>query len=201
MMRNIKRSLALSAVVAKKIMTNDPAKLEKLKDRLKSRLELPAGWHMVGLPLISSMILAVVSFAFPQPFIWLAFFSWLGLPKYAVMAAVVPVSLLYSFITVTAMVFISRGFLLAIKIYLGMIALTVLVAALFFLTAFIPALFGAERPLWFVISSLLGLILSGCSVKCMNSDMFFRTNALYLHNRVWRKQLNIQRQSLSVVKR
>ena len=71
-MKNIERTLALSAVVAKKITTNDPDRLEKLKDRLKDRLELPAGWHMVGLPLISSMILAVLSFAFPQPFIWLA---------------------------------------------------------------------------------------------------------------------------------
>ncbi|WP_245840196.1 hypothetical protein [Pantoea rwandensis] len=156
---------------------------------------------MVGLPLISSMILAVLSFAFPQPFIWLALFNWLDLPKYAVMAAIVPASLLYSLITVTAMVFISRGFLLAIKIYLGMLFLTVLIAAAFFLTAFIPALFGAERHMWFVISSLLGLIFSGFSVKCINSDMFFRTNALYLHNRVWRKQLNIQRQILSAVKR
>lgn len=201
MMKYIKRSLTLSAVVAEKIKTNDPERLEKLKDRLKDRLGIPAGWHMMGLPLIASMILAVFSFALPQPFIWLAIFSWLALPHYAVMAAVIPVSLLYSAIIIIAMVFISRGFLSAMKVYLYTLFVTSLVAMIFFLTAFVPALFGAERQLWFVISSLLGLIFIGCSVKCLNSAMFCRTNALYLHNRVWRKQLNIQRQNISFSKR
>ncbi|SCC67060.1 hypothetical protein [Kosakonia oryziphila] len=65
MMKYIKRSLTLSAVVAEKIKNNDPERLEKLKDRLG----VPAGWHMMGLSLIASMILAVFSFALPQPFI------------------------------------------------------------------------------------------------------------------------------------
>ncbi|AOR65357.1 hypothetical protein KU73_03910 [Pectobacterium wasabiae] len=172
--------------------TNDPEQLEKLKNSLKYRLGLPAGWHMIGLPLIASMILAVVSFALPQPFIWLAIFSWLDLPQYAVMAAIVPAAFLYSAITIIAVVLISRGFLAAIKIYLFMLFLTALVAIIYFLSAFVPALFGAERKLWFVISSLVGLVFISCSIKCINSAMFLRTNALYLHNRVWRKQLNIQ---------
>lgn len=195
-MKHIKESISLSTTISKEIKTNDPEKLESLKDRLKDRLGIPVGWHMIGAPLLISMILAIFSFALSQPFIWLEVFSGLGLPKHTVMAAMVPVSLLYSAIVVATMFFTARGSLTAFKGYLAMLCFTALIAFIFFISTFIPAICGAERKLWFIVSSVIALVLIAGSIKCLNSAMFVRTIAYYLHNRVWRKQLSLQRQNM-----
>ena len=62
-MKYITRNLILSAVVSRKMDTNDPQQLEKLKDRLKDRMGIPVGWHMSGIPLVGAMILSMFAFA------------------------------------------------------------------------------------------------------------------------------------------
>lgn len=63
MLKFMKDSLLLSAVVRDRIKTNDPQQLEKLKDRLKDRMGIPVGWHMSGIPLVGAMILSMFAFA------------------------------------------------------------------------------------------------------------------------------------------
>lgn len=185
MLKFMKDSLLLSAVVRDRIKTNDPQQLEKLKDRLKDRMGIPVGWHMSGIPLIGAMILSMLAFALAQPYLCLAMFDLFGLPQYAVMAAIVPVSLIYSLVMV-----------LAFKLSLALMVFSGLVASVYFLSVCLGALFGAGLKLGFLISAVLGLLfIFGC-IRCINSQTFYRANALYLHNRVWRKQLNIQRQML-----
>lgn len=142
-MKYITRNLILSAVVSRKMDTNDPQQLEKLKDRLKDRMGIPVGWHMSGIPLVGAMILSMFAFATAQPYLWLAVFELFGLPQYAVMAAIVPVSLIYSLIMVLTMYFVARGNFLALKLSLALMAFSGLVAIVYFLSVCLGALFGA----------------------------------------------------------
>lgn len=127
-----------------KMDTNDPQQLEKLKDRLKDRMGIPVGWHMSGIPLVGAMILSMFAFALAQPYLWLAVFELFGLPQYAVMAAIVPVSLIYSLIMVLTMYFVARGNFLALKLSLALMAFSGLVAIVYFLSVCLGALFGAD---------------------------------------------------------
>ncbi|HCT4435367.1 TPA: hypothetical protein OTX98_000258 [Klebsiella aerogenes] len=174
--------------------THDPHQLEKLKDRLKDRMGIPVGWHMSGIPLIGAMILSMFAFALAQPYLCMAMFDLFGLPQYAVMAAIVPVSLIYSLVMVLAMYFVARGNFLALKLSLALMVFSGLVASVYFLSVCLGALFGAGLKPGFLISAVLGLLFMFGCIRCINSQTFYRANALYLHNRVWRKQLNIQRQ-------
>lgn len=175
--------------------TNDPQRLENIKDRLKDRLGIPVGWHMSGLPLLASMILAMLSFTLAQPYLWLMIFSLFGLPQYAVMAAIVPVSLIYSLLMVLAMYFVARGNYLALRFFLALLVISGLTAMVYLISTCLPVLFGPGQKLGFIISAILGLFFAAASGWCMNSRTFYRANALFLHNRVWRKQLTIQQKS------
>lgn len=63
-------------------------------------------------------------------------FDLFGLPQYAVMAAIVPVSLIYSLVMVLAMYFVARGNFLAFKLSLALMVLVVwLRVFIFFLFA------------------------------------------------------------------
>ncbi|WP_231564373.1 hypothetical protein [Enterobacter sp. Bisph1] len=196
MIKFLTKSLVLSGVIARQIKTTDPHQLEKIKDRLKDRLGIPVGWHMSGSPLLASMILTIVSFALAQPWLWLAVFNGFGLPQHAVMAAIVPVSLIYSLLIVLAMYFVARGSYSALKIFLVLLAFSGLVSIINFIAVFLPVIFDGGQKTGFIVSAILSLLFIITSIRCINSRTFYRSNALFLHNRVWRKQLVIQRQSL-----
>ncbi|WP_237766772.1 hypothetical protein [Enterobacter hormaechei] len=59
MMKYIKDSLALSALVKSKMATDDLNQLETLKEQLKDRFGVPVGVHMTGIPLAVSTLLAI----------------------------------------------------------------------------------------------------------------------------------------------
>lgn len=59
MMKYIKDSLALSALVKSKMATDDLNQLEILKEQLKDRFGVPVGVHMTGIPLAVSTLLAI----------------------------------------------------------------------------------------------------------------------------------------------
>lgn len=187
-MKYITKSLILSAVISRKMDTNDPQQLDNIKDRLKDRLGIPVGLHMSGLPLLASMILAMLSFALAQPYLWLMMFDLFGLPQYAVMAAIVPVALIYSLLMVLAMYFVARGNYLALKFFLALMVISGLTAVIYLISACLPVLFGAGQKVGFLVSAILGISFAAASAWCMNSRTFYRANVLFLHNRVWRKQ-------------
>lgn len=124
MMNYMKKSLALSTVVAKKIATNDPQRLEELKDRLKSRFGNPVGMHMTGIPLGISAALAIFCYAMPQLPVSMLIFKWLMIPEYKVLAGVFFAAIAYCILIVTTMFATARGSLTGYKLYLSLIALT-----------------------------------------------------------------------------
>lgn len=66
MMKYIKDSLALSALVKSKMATDDLNQLETLKEQLKDRFGVPVGVHMTGIPLAVSTLLAIFCYAMVQ---------------------------------------------------------------------------------------------------------------------------------------
>lgn len=59
MMKYIKNSLTLSALVNSKMATDDLHQLETLKEELKDQFGVPVGVHMTGIPLAVSTLLAI----------------------------------------------------------------------------------------------------------------------------------------------
>jgi hypothetical protein len=201
MMKYIRKSLALSNVIAKKITTNDPQQLELLKDRLKTRFGVPVGMHMTGIPLGISMILAIFCYAMPQVSLWMIIFNWLSIPEYKVLIGVFFAAAVYCVLIMTTMLLTARGSLAGLKLHLFIIMLTGAIAILYFISAFFSLLFGSVDNYTPQITSLLGLIFFLLNIKWINSSLFYRSIALSLHNRVWRKQLKIEALQAQILKR
>ncbi|PDO85554.1 hypothetical protein [Kosakonia pseudosacchari] len=201
MMKYITRSLALSRVIAKKIATNDPQQLELIKDRLKSRFGVPVGMHMTGIPLGISMILAIFCYAMPQVSLWMIIFNWLSIPEYKVLIGVFFAAAVYCVLIMATMLLTVRGSLAGFKAHLLIIGLTGAGAILYFVSSFFSLLFGAADNYTPQITSVLGLIFFLLNVKWINSSLFYRSIALSLHNRVWRKQLKIEARQAQMLKR
>ena len=58
-----------------------------------------------------------------------AIFQWFSWPAHAVFAGIIPTGLLYCLLIFPSMTLFSRGFLAALKFYLGLIFLTAALAA------------------------------------------------------------------------
>ncbi|WP_436874434.1 hypothetical protein [Kosakonia sacchari] len=201
MMKYIRKSLALSNVIAKKIATNDPQQLELIKDRLKSRFGVPVGMHMTGIPLGISVILAIFCYAMPQVSLWMIIFNWLSIPEYKVLVGVFFAAAVYCSLMMTTMLLTARGSLAGLKSHLFIIALTGVMVILYFISAFFSLLFGAVNNYTPQITSVLGLVFFLLNVKWINSSLFYRSIALSLHNRVWRKQLKAEARQAHMLKR
>ncbi|CAI8891294.1 hypothetical protein [Kosakonia quasisacchari] len=201
MMKYIKKSLALSNVIAKKISTNDPQQLELIKERLKNRFGVPVGTHMTGIPLGISVILAIFCYVMPQASLWMIIFNWLSIPEYKVLIGVFFAAAVYCVLIMTTMLLTARGSLVGLKSHLFVIALTGAVAILYFSSAFFSLLFGGVDNYTPQITSVLGLAFFLLNVKWINSSLFYRSIALSLHNRVWRKQLKIEARQAQMLKR
>ncbi len=201
MIKYIRKSLALSSVTTKKMATDDPQRLELLKDRLKSRFGVPVGIHMTGIPLAISMILAIFCYAMPQVSVWMMLFRWLGLPEYKVLMGVFFAAVVYCVIIMTTMLLTSRGSFTGYKLHLVVIVLTGMIAGIYFISSWFSFLFGVVDNYTPQITSVLGLIFFGLNIMWMNSSMFYRSIALMLHNRVWRKQLKIEARHMAGIRR
>lgn len=191
-MKQISKSISLCAVVEKRIKTNDIEQLEIVKNVLKSRLATPVGWHMQGLPLLISMMMSVFSFALIISSGWTYMVYWMNVSERAAASGILPAALLYSAAIITSMYFVARGYLIALIIYIGLTFITTIGSLLFFLMAVTSLVMSSESSSPSLIIVALSLIFSLIALKCINSSMFRRAVALFLHNRVWRKQLNIE---------
>jgi hypothetical protein len=192
MIKYIKQGLALSTITDKKIRTNDVDELESLKERLMDRFVSPIGWHTSGIPIILSFVCALISFALMQAPIWIALFRWTGLPEQTVFIGIFPTLALFCVLAVTAMMAISRGFLFGLKLFLMLIALTAVGSVTIFIVSVISSVSAAEGSLGRLVGAAIGLIFIIFSIQFLNSQIFVRSIAYALHNRVWRKQLKTQ---------
>lgn len=193
MLKHIGKSFLLGTVVENRIKTDDAEQLEILKNGLKSRLAHPFGWHMMGLPLLISMIMLVFSFALIVSGAWTLIVSWSDISVRAAASAILPAALLYSIAIVTSLFFVARGYLRALKLYIFLILITVMSSAVFFLIAVASLIAPNDTPSPLSIAAGISLILGLAAIKCINSSMFEKTMALFFHNRVWRKQLNLRK--------
>ncbi|WP_312178203.1 hypothetical protein [Pseudescherichia sp.] len=193
MMNYIKKSLALGVVITKKMATNEPQQLELLKERLKSRPGAPIGVHMSGIALGISTILAIFCYAMSQVSVWMLLFQWLNLPEYKVLLGVFVGAVIYCVLIMSTMLLAARGSLIGYKSYLAVIALTGVVAAIYFIYTWSLFIFDSVNNYTPQMTSLLGLGFFFLNLIWVNSSVFYRSIALALHNRIWRKQLKIEK--------
>lgn len=95
----------------------------------------------------------------------------------------------------------TRGSLSGYKLHIIVITLTGLMSIVYFLSAWISLLFGPVDYYTPQVTSLLGLGFFCLNIMWMNTSIFYRSIALTLHNRVWRKQLKIEAKQMSGLKR
>ncbi|WP_432372452.1 hypothetical protein ACRPHP_19230 [Pantoea allii] len=201
MLIQLKKNLELSKSTTKRMVTNDLDELEHIKDDMKELMEKPIGFHTMGLPLVVSFILTLLSFAMPQALIWEAVFSFMGWPDYALLGGIILTGLPYCLIMFPSLSLIARGNYTALKVYISLMYFTSAVALLYFGHSLWALMFGENTSTLTFLSSCLGVIFMLIAFKCINSLMFYKSNAFYLHNRIWRKQLEIQRKSTSNLKK
>ncbi|HAS1313277.1 TPA: hypothetical protein I4D15_24240 [Enterobacter bugandensis] len=187
MQNYIKKSLALSAVITGEMATDDCQRLESLKDRLKGQFGVPVGVHMTGIPLAISTLLTIFCYAMLQVSVWMLLFRLLGLPEFKVMMGVFLAAVVYCMVVMSTMFLTARGSFTGYKLHISVITLTGLMSIVYFIWTWISLLFGSVENYTPQITSLLGLGFFCLNIVWMNTSVFYRSIALTLHNRVWRK--------------
>jgi hypothetical protein len=193
MLKYIRKALALSAITNRKIKTNDYNQLESLKDRLMDRFGSPVGWHTVGIPMVFSMLCALISCAMQQAPLWLAIFNWLGFSEKHIFIGILPSLAIFCIAIIVSMLAAFRGYESGLKLFLFIIFLT-FAASVIVLLATLVSVDGNYRAK--LIGAIIGFLSIVLSLSCLNTRMFVRSICYALHNRVWRKQLKIQTRSI-----
>ncbi|GJL39485.1 TPA: hypothetical protein ACJIWU_000075 [Enterobacter chengduensis] len=181
--------------------TDDRQRLESLKDRLKDQFGVPVGVHMTGIPLAISTLLTIFCYALLQVSVWILLFRLLGLPEFKVMMGVFFAAVVYCMVVMSTMFLTARGSLIGYKLHISVITLTGVMSIVYFLWTWISLLFSAVENYTPQITSLLGLGFFCLNIVWMNTSVFYRSIALTLHNRVWRKQLKIENRQMAGLKR
>ena len=201
MIKYIKKSLALSTLITRQMATDDLHRLESLKDRLKGQFGVPVGVHMTGIPLAISTLLTIFCYAMLQVSVWMLLFRLLGLPEFKVMMGVFLAAVVYCMVVMSTMFLTARGSLTGYKLHISVITLTGLMSIVYFIWTWVSLVFSSVENYTPQITSLLGLGFFGLNIVWMNTSIFYRSIALTLHNRVWRKQLKIEQKQTAGFKR
>ncbi|EPO1788375.1 hypothetical protein ACT7BI_004015 [Cronobacter turicensis] len=201
MFNYLKKSLQLGRFVENDIKNKRPEALERLKTQLKEQVRLPTGWRSLGIPLVLSMVMAVLSFAIPQVSFWVAISQSLGLPGPTFFIGMLISNFLFCVLIIPAMIGAARGSLLALQLWLTLAAAAVFVSVIFFISVLVSLLSSDGAGRWDIIGSLLGILFSVFSVRCINSRLFMETIALGFYNRILREQAKYQAYQPGVTKR
>ncbi|HDI3023183.1 TPA: hypothetical protein PL523_003713 [Cronobacter turicensis] len=201
MFNYLKKSLQLGRFVENDIKNKRPEALERLKTQLKEQVRLPTGWRSLGIPLVLSMVMAVLSFAIPQVSFWVAISQSLGLPGPTFFIGMLISNFLFCVLIIPAMIGAARGSLLALQLWLTLAAAAVFVSVIFFISVLVSLLSSDGAGRWDIIGSLLGILFSVFSVRCINSRLFMETIALGFYNRILREQAKFQAYQPGVMKR
>ncbi|CBA32176.1 hypothetical protein ACMSX5_000368 [Cronobacter turicensis] len=201
MFNYLKKSLQLGRFVENDIKNKRPEALERLKTQLKEQVCLPTGWRSLGMPLVLAMVMAVLSFAIPQVSFWVAISQSLGLPGPTFFIGMLISNFLFCVLIIPAMIGAARGSLLALQLWLTLAAAAVFVSVIFFISVLVSLLSSDGAGRWDIIGSLLGILFSVFSVRCINSRLFMETIALGFYNRILREQAKYQAYQPGVTKR
>ncbi|WP_246874770.1 hypothetical protein [Pantoea ananatis] len=194
MFRQLNKTLQLSFITDMKINKSDNEKLEEIKEAMMNEMDTPIGWHTMGIPLIISAILIVVSFSLPQISIWHGISKWMDWSKNAFFIGAMITELVGCIIIIPLMAVVGKGQYLALKSYVYIAFSTATLAISFLIYTILGTLLGADIKTTHLIVSIIGVILIILSFMCINSLVFYRMIAYCLHNRAWRKQIEMQRE-------
>jgi hypothetical protein len=194
MFRQLNKTLQLSFITDMKIKKSDNENLEEIKEAMMNEMDTPIGWHTMGIPLIISAILTVVSFSLPQISIWHGISKWMDWSKNAFFIGAMITDLVGCIIIIPLMAVVGKGQYLALKSYVYIAFSTATLAISFLIYTILGTLLGADIKTTHLIVSIIGVILIILSFMCINSLVFYRMIAYCLHNRAWRKQIEMQRE-------
>jgi len=194
-MKYINKIIKLSEKTNKKIEVSGVDELENIKDDMKEKMGMPIGLHTFGAPLIISMVLTVISFSLPQFSFWLFIYDLIGWEQHAVFIGIIAAAFIYVLVLFTTMMMVSRGIYLALRAYILILFLALITALFFLLITMISSISGNNNYSLSFTGALLSIGLSLIALKCLNSEMFYKSYAFILHNRAWRKQLDLQRKT------
>jgi len=197
MLNHLKSSLALSKKVTVQIIQANDEQLESIKDEMTDEMDVPIGWHTMGLPLIASVMLTLISFSLPQISLWHGISNWMNWSEHAFLTGTIITNFIYCIIINPLMILIARGQYWALKSYVYLTFSTTVLVVLFFIYTTFGTLLGAEIKTTHLVASIIGTILIALSLRCLNSMIFYRMIAYYLHNRAWRKQIESERKHAS----
>ncbi|OAE07198.1 hypothetical protein [Pantoea sp. OXWO6B1] len=197
MLNHLKSSLALSKKVTVQIIQANDEQLESIKDEMTDEMDVPIGWHTMGLPLIASVMLTLISFSLPQISLWHGISNWMNWSEHAFLTGTIITDFIYCIIINPLMILIARGQYWALKSYVYLTFSTTVLVVLFFIYTTFGMLLGAEIKTTHLVASIIGTILIALSLRCLNSMIFYRMIAYCLHNRAWRKQIESERKHAS----
>lgn len=110
-------------------------------------------------------------------------------------------AVVYCMVVMSTMFLTARGSFTGYKLHISVITLSGLMSLVYFIWTWIALLFGSVENYTPQITSLLGLGFFCLNIVWMNTSVFYRSIALTLHNRVWRKQLKIENRQMAGLKR
>lgn len=196
-MKYINKTIKLSEKTNKEINVSGVDELEHIKDDMKEKMGMPIGLHTFGAPLVISMVLTLISFSLPQFSLWLFIYDLMGWQKHAVFIGIIAAAFIYVLVLFTTMMLVSRGIYLALRAYISILFLALMTALVFLFLTMVSSMSGNNNYSLSFAGALLSTVLSLTALKCLNSQIFYKSCAFMLHNRAWRKQLELKRKTTS----
>ena len=143
--------------------------------------------YRFGLPLMLSMIAALLSFSVPQVAIWHEIFYAAGWQEYAIFAGIIPCILIFCILLFAAGSLTARGYALALKGSLLLLYGIAIIPATYLILTVIKTLIGQYDGIVFLITGVLSAFFSAISLASLNGDRFERAVSGFMHNRAWRR--------------
>ncbi|WP_297202735.1 hypothetical protein [uncultured Pluralibacter sp.] len=189
MFNQLSRRLHHCNEVAGNITKANSAQLQQLKTQLAQQMGKPVGLHTMGIPAAISILGIIISFAIPQLWLGYGVLAFLGQPADAVFTWVVLVALIFAGTNGVTMFMMGKGYMGAVRLHLSLVMISVVLTIAYLLAA----LSGTGLPGVNVTAALIGVVMILLSISCILSTAFYRMLLFTLHNRTWRRLIDLTR--------
>lgn len=146
----------------------------------------PVGLHTMGIPAAISTLGVTVSFAIPQLWLGYGVLAALNQPAERVFVWVVLIALLFAGINGLTTFMIGKGSMRALRVHLTLAVISLLLTAVYLVSALTGAMNGTKCPGVDLTAALLSVVMLLISGGCILSTAFYKMLLFTLHNRAWR---------------
>ncbi|MGD8162759.1 hypothetical protein [Pantoea sp. FN0307] len=195
--KKFKHHFAWCHTVEQSIRHADVKALDATREQLMDKMGQPFGVHTRGVPLIIATLTLLLGFAMVQIRLWELLFSGFSAGPHNLFFGILPTALIFAVVLSATVYFIAQGYMAAVSLFLSMAKTILILDLLYFVLSLYDFMLNKPYAGAQLISALLGILFIILAFLTVNAPSFRVMLTLMLHNRIWRRQLQLKRQALT----